>query len=183
MSKWLSYVSWLLLFQLVLSVICLYGFFKIDFMNQQKEIAMYQKEGNTLNEENQDYFGYIRFPEYHIERLIKYGDPDQAINEAYIGIFGAVPSHYPKDSLVLVGHSRMNQFEVLHSLKQGAQIEIIKRDTRYQYQVRKKEMIQATDLSFLEQITPNQLILITCFDDSSKRLLVIGNLIKTSSSN
>lgn len=178
MYKIFSFIGWLILFHLVIIFSYLYGNYKLDKDSQQEQIIAYQKNYSIPKSDSDIYFGYIEFPKYKLERLIKYGDPNKVIEEAYIGIFGSTPINYPKDSLILVGHSRVNQFEILHSMEKHDQINIIKRDKKYIYKIITKKEISADDLSFLNDIKSNQLILITCFDDSTKRLLVICNIIK-----
>lgn len=179
MNKWLSLWCWFLLFQLILISSCLYAMIKIDREQQEKEIEIYKKDIYVKKEESTPFFGYISIPSYGMNRLIKYGNPEIVVKQTYIGIFGTVPENYPKDSLILVGHSRENQFAVLHKSKIGTEVSIARGNYQYIYKIENKKMIDASDLSFLEQIKEQQLILITCFDEADKRLVVTCNLVKS----
>lgn len=175
MSKFFSFLGWTFLFLTFISFITIYQYQKIDDKIQKVKILEYEQE----KEKEKVYFGLIFFPTTGQQRLIKYGNPERIVKKFYIGIFGTLPTNYPQDSLILVGHNRYMQFSSLEKLKIQDEVVIKRRNYHYFYHVKKIITTSVTDLSFLTRIKENQLILITCLDDSSKRLVVFCDFRKS----
>lgn len=175
MSKIWDYLGWSIIFLTGLGIISFYGMARIDRVRQQAQIEAYVNQGPE-SQEKSPYFGYIRFPQYQVERLIRYGDPNQVVDASYIGIFGSVPKDLQVESLLLVGHSRTNLFSVLHHLQLRNEVELYHQATLYHYEVVKRKIIRADDSSFLKEITDPMLVLITCLNDNQKRLILFCKL-------
>lgn len=80
-------------------------------------------------------------------------------------------------NIILAGHSTSNIFQKLHYMKIGEQIIIVSHRKTYIYKITEKHTIYDTDMSYFKQITDKkQLTLITCKNDSSKRLIVVAEL-------
>lgn len=169
MDRIFEKLGWITLFLMVFSFLLGYGFLKIDQKQEQKLIMEYEEEPKQYQTK---YFGYLSFPAYQQYRFIMYGSPENAVKQAKIGIFGEQPNSVPSDPLILVGHSRKNQFEILHKLKIGDEVKLTKEKNQYQYYVVDKEVIEESDMSFMKKIQDHMLILITCMTDNEKRLVV-----------
>lgn len=169
MDRILEKLGWMTLFLMVFSLLLGYGFLKIDQKKEQILMMEYEEEPEQYRTE---YFGYLSFPNYQQYRFIMYGSPEQAVKQFKIGIFGEEPKNVPSDPLILVGHSRKNQFEILHKLKIGDVVELTKEKNRYQYHVVRKEVIEESDITFMKKVHNHMLVLITCMNDNEKRLVV-----------
>lgn len=169
MDRFFECLGWILLF--VMTFIFLIGHEKLKLENKQEQTIITEYEKHPKKYET-SYFGYLIFQGYNEKRIILYGDAKDVLSKSKIGIFGEVPVVVPKEPLILVGHSRQNQFSILHHLKQGDQIILRKRDYKYFYEVIEKEVIEESDTHFLKKIKDNMLVLITCMDDDNKRLIV-----------
>lgn len=179
MSKGISFLGWTFLFLFCICFSAVYHYQKIDAKIQIRKIQEYEQKKEKI----ESYFGYIYFPKTGQKRLIKYGNPEKIVKEFYIGIFGTLPENYPKDSLILVGHNRYMQFSSLEKIQLQDQVVIKKKKQAYFYQVNKIIIIDVNDLSFLTKMKENQLVLITCLEDSSKRLVVLGDFMKSKVTN
>lgn len=162
------------IFSMAILIIFWYGYLKIDKYNHKSEIDNYV---SNINDDKSygEYYGYIKFPNYNIERLIKRGNPNKVIEEGYIGIYG-----YESDliePLILVGHSRENLFSILHKVSKNDFVEIVVGNNIYRYIIVKIKVIEVDDYLSLNKIDNKQIGLITCLEDNSKRLLVIGQMI------
>lgn len=175
MSKIWDHLGWSIFFLTGLGIIGFYGMTRIDRVKQHQQITIYEKQ-DLETQEKSPYFGYIRFPQYKVERLIRYGNPSQVVDASAIGIFGSVPEDLHVESLLLVGHSRMNLFSVLHRLQLTNEVQLYRQATHYYYEVVKRKVILADDSSFLQEITDPMLVLITCLDDNQKRLILFCKL-------
>lgn len=176
MENRINLCGWTILFLMAISGIGGYGVLKNDCKLQRESIKNY--EMISLEEQKQDnhYYGYISFPHYQVSRFIEYGNPNIVIERYNIGIFGMIPEQLETESLILVGHNRSNQFAVVQKLKIGDEVFIYKEKKQYYYQVTGYEIISSADVSFLKEITDKTLILITCLDDASKRIVVFCKL-------
>lgn len=169
MDKIFEKLGWMILFLMTFSFLLGYGVLKMDQKKEQILMMEYEEEPEQYRNE---YFGYLSFPNYHQYLFIMYGSPEQAVSQFKIGIFGEHPKNVPCDPFILVGHSRKNQFEILHKLKIGDTVELVKEKNQYQYHVIGKEVIEESNLSFMKKLRNHMLILITCMNDNEKRLVV-----------
>lgn len=169
MDKIFSFLGWIGIFGITLSLQISYGILKIDNFKEKELIIKYEKSPEMYETQ---YFGYIIFPYSQVERLIMYGDAKEVVKKQRIGIFGEIPENFPDDYLILVGHSRKNQFSILHQLKISDKVKIKRGNREYTYKVEKKEVINASDLSFIKNIKNKMLVLITCMEDNNKRLVI-----------
>lgn len=170
MDKLFDSLGWICAITMIFSVLIWYGVLKIDKQQEQELILNYEKHPENYQEK---FFGYIEFPKYRESRMIEYGNPNQVVESTHIGILGEAPAQISSGTLILVGHSRRNQFAILHQLQKGDDIVVIHDKTHYHYQVKQLEVIDENNLSFLNQLQENKLILITCMDDNEKRLIVV----------
>lgn len=172
----INLVGWAILFFMTMIGVLGVGLLKIDKVEQDVEIQHYKNQTLVEQRKEQKYFGYISFPEYQVRRLIEYGNPNTIVEKYNIGIFGTVPSSLKEENIILVGHNRPNQFAVVPKLKIGDIVIVYYEKEEYYYQVWKRKIIDADDLSFLKNLDKKMLILVTCLEDASKRVVVFCKL-------
>lgn len=168
--------GWTLLFLFSIASILGYGVLKNDKIKQEQEIQYYESKIDMVEDKEQKYFGYIQFPKYQVSRLIEYGNPNTIIEKYNIGIFGTIPEFLDTENMILVGHNRPNQFAVVPKLKNDDIVTVVHGKQEYQYRVFQRQVIASHDVSFLKKFLTKTLILVTCLDDSSKRIVIFCKL-------
>lgn len=176
MANKIDLLGWAVLFLTLIIGVLGYGIIRNDKMAQYQEIQNYNRQIVIEPVKEQKYFGYITFPKYQVSRLIEYGNPNNIIEKYNIGIFGTIPESLNTENIILVGHNRPNQFAVVPKLKMGEVVTITHKNKEYQYRVFHRQVISSNDVSFLKKIHSKTLILITCLDDASKRIVIFCKL-------
>lgn len=176
MANKINLFGWMIVFLFSITGIFGYGIIKNDKLAQQEKIKHYEREVISNEKTNETYFGYIHFPKHQVNRLIEYGNPSEIVDKYNIGIFGPVPTSLKNENLILVGHNRPNQFSVVLKLKAGDMVMIVHEKQKYQYQVMERKVIDSDDLNFLKSLNTRTLVLITCLDDASKRIVIFCKL-------
>ena len=115
------------------------------------------------------YEGYIYIPKYKYKNLIKKGD--KAIDENLVSMHKLSSGIGEGKNIILSGHNNRYVFHKLYSINIGDEIIISDFKTEYKYIVNEKKIVNIDDSSIFND--DNKLTLITCTDDTQKRLVVI----------
>lgn len=152
----------LLFLSLFILFIPSYNKYKLD--KKVDEIIMSKSTSVTSQ-----YEGYIYIPKFNYKNIIKKGD--EAIEENYVSMHELSPDITSKGNIILSGHNNRYVFHNLYKLKIGDEIIISDFNVERLYTVDKIKYVKVDDLSIFDK--DNKLILITCTNDTQKRLVVI----------
>lgn len=152
----------LLVLSLFVLFIPTYNKYKLDMRVDE---VLLSKDDNITS----IYEGYIYIPKYNYKNLIKKGD--KAIDENYVSMH-KLSSHIGEGkNIILSGHNNRYVFHKLYSIKVGDEIIISDFRHDFRYIVNEKRIVDVSDSSIFND--ENRLTLITCTDDTQKRLVVI----------
>ena len=115
------------------------------------------------------YEGYIYIPKFDYKNLIKKGD--KALDENYISMHELSSGIIDKGNIILSGHNNKYVFHKLYKLNIGDEIIISDFNIERLYAVEKIIYTSIDDSSIFDK--DNKLTLITCTNNSQKRLVVI----------
>lgn len=115
------------------------------------------------------YEGYIYIPKFNYKNLIKKGD--EALDENYVSMHKYSSSINGSGNIILSGHNNKYVFHKLYKLDIGDEIIISDFNISREYTVEKIKYVNIKDTSVFEN--KDRLTLITCTDDTQKRLVVI----------
>lgn len=122
-----------------------------------------------LTKEKSIYEGYIYIPKFNYKNLIKKGD--DALDENYVSMHKLSSDIGENKNIILSGHNNRYVFHKLYLLKVGDEIIISDFKNEYKYIVKEKKIVSIDDSSIFND--DNILTLITCTNDTQKRLVVI----------
>lgn len=114
-----------------------------------------------------DYIGYIEIPSLNIKREIIYGINDKNLNKNIVTTNKKIILA-DDDNIILAGHSIENVFGKLHYINVGDEIKITSFYETIFYVVKDIKEVNKEDVNELN----GNLCLITCMNDSNKRLIV-----------
>lgn len=145
-------------------IITIYGKTKLSLKKELEE-----KEKYELNYKYSDkYFGYIEIPKYKRLLMIYNGDVNKIVDEEKVGVFLE-----DEENTILVGHSRIGIFGILHFLNIDDMIIFTKNNMRYKYLITEINVINEEEYTLINNKENNyKLTLITCMEDNSKRLVI-----------
>lgn len=122
-----------------------------------------------LSKEKSIYEGYIYIPKFNYKNIIKKGD--KAIGENYVSMHKLSSNIGSNKNIILSGHNNKYVFHKLYKLNKGDEIVISDFKLDYRYIVNEKRIVNIDDSSIFND--DNRLTLITCTNDTQKRLVVI----------
>lgn len=152
----------LLVISLFILFIPSYNKYKLD---KKIDEIIISKTGNVTSL----YEGYIYIPKFNYKNLIKKGD--QAIDENYVSMHELSSGITDKGNIILSGHNNRYVFHKLYKLSVGDEIIISDFNIERLYTVDKIKYVRVDDSSVFDK--ENKLTLITCTNDTQKRLVVI----------
>lgn len=79
-----------------------------------------------------------------------------------------------RNNFVLAGHNKKGVFSILEKLKVGEMVIFQIYEIEHRYRIEKRILVGEDDISLLEETKEEQLTLLTCIWDSSKRLVLIA---------
>lgn len=138
---------------------------KIDYQVHTIVIDNIFKNGVEYNKKN--YIGYIEIDHLNIKREIVLGINDENLKN-YVCLNENAKS-LNEDNLILAGHSIKNIFYNLHYIKLNDEIIITTFNFIYHYIVTSIDIVDYRNVAILDN---SNLILITCMNDNTKRLIV-----------
>ena len=115
------------------------------------------------------YEGYIYIPKFNYKNMIKKGE--EAIEENYVSMHNYSANIIDKGNIILAGHNNRYVFHNLYRLKEGDEIIISDFNIERLYIVDKIKYVKVDDSSIFDE--NNKLTLITCTNNTQKRLVVI----------
>lgn len=121
------------------------------------------------NNVNSEYSGFIYIPKFDYKNLIKKGD--KALDENYISMHELSSGIIDRGNIILSGHNNKYVFHKLYKLNIGDEIIISDFNIERLYAVEKIIYTSIDDSSIFDK--DNKLTLITCTNNSQKRLVVI----------
>lgn len=83
-----------------------------------------------------------------------------------------------EDNIIIAAHNKEGLFKDISKLKNGDKIKLKKDNVENTYSVIKQKTAKPTEIEELKKLKKDQLILITCTDDDSERLIVIAEKTK-----
>lgn len=125
------------------------------------------------------YLGYIEIPTLGIKNLITYGTDKNILNKGLVGLM-EISANIDDEfgNIILAGHNINNVFRKLHYSKVGEEIKVVTHQNIYYYKITEKYTINDKDMSYFNTLTDKKILtLVTCENDSSKRLIIIAELI------
>ena len=122
-----------------------------------------------LSKNKSIYEGYIYIPKFNYKNLIKKGD--EAIDENYVSMHKYSSSINGAGNIILSGHNNKYVFHKLYKLKEGDEIIISDFNIERLFIVENIKYVNIKDTSVFEN--KDKLTLITCTNDTQKRLVVI----------
>lgn len=147
----------------------------IEEIEIPKEFKTKSSNNNSLNNE---YLGYIEFPNYNIKRLIKLGTDKEILDNGFVGMLST--SSLLDDeigNIILAGHNNNNIFAKLHHMKINDSIKIVTHNSIYNYVIKEKHTISENDFSYFKnENDKKKLTLVTCKNNNYQRLIVIAEL-------
>jgi len=120
-----------------------------------------------------DYLGYIFIPRFDIKRLVKSGTDSSVLDSNYVGVHELSSSIDEDDLIILAGHNVSNVFSRLHDTDINDEVIIGNSSVNRRFVVYNKIVVNEYDFSYLNENRKNELLLITCTNNSGERLLVM----------
>lgn len=162
MSRHLFQIGQVILLVVITSVVCLLSTYQYDKKREEHKIS------KALKEDTSTRYQYIHIPTLHIKKLIQYGNMEEIIEKddvAYLSI--------ERETIYLAGHSIPTVFGSLHYAKVGTEVFLISSSKKVMYEVVEIKIVAANDISiFTREMNEETLILITCLNDDTYRLIV-----------
>lgn len=115
------------------------------------------------------YEGYIYIPKFNYKNLIKKGD--KALDENYVSMYKLSGELTSNENIILSGHNNKYVFHKLYSLEIGDSIIISDFNIERLFIVKEIKKVNVDDGSIFNN--KDVLTLITCTNDTQKRLVVI----------
>ncbi len=148
-------------FKFLLSKTALKAGFSVNYENKDKM----ENNHSKFQEETKEELWYLEIPCIGLKANICEGTSKEVMDK-FIGHFEE--SQIKIGNVCLAAHNRgyeNNYFEKVKDLKQGDTIIYYYNNDKQEYIVEKNEIIQATDLSCLENTKENVITLITCVEN------------------
>lgn len=149
---------------LSLFVLCIPSYNKYKLNKKVDEIII-SKSSNIQSK----YEGYIYIPKFGYKNVIKKGD--DAIDENYVSMHKLSSEINSNGNIILSGHNNKYVFHKLYNLEKGDSIIISDFNIERLYVVDIIKKVDVSDSSIFNN--DNKLTLITCTNDTQKRLVVI----------
>lgn len=141
----------------------------LDKINHYNVIDNIFVNKNTVNDY---YLGYIYIERVNIKRLIVKDINKKNLDDKYVAMDSSSISLDSNKNIILAGHSIDNVFKNLHNLKINDEIRIITKNKERIYLVSEILIVDDNDIKYMEQTNINVLTLITCMNNSKRRLII-----------
>lgn len=168
-NKILRHIGLVLIILSILFTIIIKINFYLDRINHYNVIDNIFINKNSFNDY---YLGYIYIERVNIKRLIVKGINEKNLDDKYVAMDSSSISLDSKKNIILAGHSIDNVFKNLHNLKINDEIKIITKNKEQIYSVSEILIVNDNDTKYMDQTDINILTLITCMNDSKKRLII-----------
>lgn len=146
----------------VLLVISLF----ILFIPVTKELKIKVKTNTIINNNINQYLGYIYIPKFDYKNVIDNKDSTLDNNEVLLPSFSG---NIGDKILILAGHNNRYVFNKIYNLVIDDQIIISDFKVDYSYKVKERKIIKVDDFSFFND---DGLYLMTCTDNNQERFII-----------
>lgn len=168
-SKILKNIGLILIILSILFIILIKFYFYLDKINHYNVINNIFINKNSTNDY---YLGYIYIKSVNIKRLIVKDINKENLDNKYVAMASSSISLNSNKNIILAGHSIDNVFKNLHKVKINDEIKIITKINEQIYLVSEILVVNDNDTEYMEQTNTNILTLITCMNNSKKRLII-----------
>ena len=143
------------------SIIYFYMLFALTFPHKMQDFSPIQ----TIEYQN-------ACISYDNEFIIGENINKENLDNKYVAMASSSISLNSNKNIILAGHSIDNVFKNLHKLKINDEIKIITKNNERIYLVSEILVVNDNDIEYMEQTNTNILTLITCMNNSKKRLII-----------
>ncbi|WP_195238073.1 class D sortase [Clostridium perfringens] len=145
--------------------------------NGNSNIQVNKRINSSVNIKNENIIGILKISSINLEAPIMLGEEN--LNYV-VAKYRNSPSFGESGNVILAGHNNMKGsiFRSLHKLKIGTIVEIQSDNKIYKYKITTREIVEPNNSSLLLQdLSKNEITLITCTNHAKQRLILKGELI------
>ncbi|EGS9999356.1 class D sortase [Clostridium perfringens] len=145
--------------------------------NGNSNIQVNKKINRSVNTKNENIIGILKISSINLEAPIMLGEENL---DYVVAKYRNSPSFGENGNVILAGHNNMKGsiFRSLHKLKIGTIVEIQSNNKVYKYKITEREIVEPNNSSLLLQnLSKNEITLITCTNHAKQRLILKGELI------
>ena len=156
---------------LVLGCCCILGAIYI-YISDRREISMQKEEAKEKIDQietssNKKKEGYLKIPSIALYQVLEKGDVTQLLSESKVAYWNVPDSK----NIHFVGHRIPAVFASLERLEKGEIVELYWNGVYGRYRVSDFQVVNETEFPSFPSV--GNLVLITCMEDDSKRLIVL----------